>query len=169
MSIQRYAMRCVGVASMLLILASAGCGDDPVGSGGGGETGLRGEAARLIRDEIDKRTASNADGVASVAKQSTTTGRLADFTVQYKKLEWSLHDEELSEADKANGIEYIGEVRVKETARRFHNGQKWSEWSDYSGDLFRVEKKGGQWKIEPYRDGIFGSSPIGEKPASIPG
>jgi hypothetical protein len=53
-------------------------------------------------------------------------------------------------ADKLNGIDATGVLRVESTARKDYSAGKWSKWSndDISWLFVSIHKKNGKWEIE---------------------
>jgi hypothetical protein len=63
----------------------------------------------------------------------------------------------ISEADKLNGIEWVGKSQLKAKASRicyFRNGrlnEKWSNWNNWNtSESFSLTKENGRWKIGPF-------------------
>jgi hypothetical protein len=50
--------------------------------------------------------------------------------MQFKNLSYEIVETPLTDTDKLNGREWDGDIVLKNTQWRYHDGKKWSEWSD---------------------------------------
>jgi hypothetical protein len=132
--------------ALSFFLWSAACG------GGGGD------AAAAVQEQIDAHWIECSDGWTTAAD-----GKYGDSRhqfEQYKALAFTIEEDQLSEADKLNGIEYRGSVEfAKTSARRYfaqpgfagefgNVGQGWTQWRDASPMNLTVGRIKGKWQVE---------------------
>lgn len=65
--------------------------------------------------------------------------------MEFKNLSFVIETKPVNDTEKLNGTEWNGSVLLKYTQWRYHNGEKWSAWSDmllvYSDDLSKTVNK----------------------------
>jgi hypothetical protein len=132
------------------------------------------EAVAVVRSEMMKRWVQTSDGWISEfpSQVSLMTGQRAgpeSYYRELKSLDFEVQPQDVSDADKLNGLTYRGYVELKSSPMRFFNDpnsfspRQWSAWkqSEPAVSSFGVRKVKGQWAV--YGDGY---PIIGAKPAS---
>jgi hypothetical protein len=117
-------------------------------------------ASDFVRANVGSHWLKNANGWTTRLEMRTMTGDVVPNVIagylQYRDLTFTIEPEELSEAQRLDGVEYQGKVKFEQAPVRFfrafesYNRPKgWSEWTE-NGFVppFAVERKKGQWVIE---------------------
>ncbi len=90
----------------------------------------------------------------------TWAGKGASF-VQMKGIGFVLHRKELTQADQANGIEWLGHVELRGEIFRHYNGMygRWEEWRNwplmpwemywYFSPTVDITRSNGTWQVGP--------------------
>lgn len=130
------------------------------------------DAVTAVRNELMKRWVQTPDGWVSEFPSQVTyltqqRASAESYYRQRKSLEFEVQPQEVSDADKLNGLEYRGYVELKSTPMRLYNDpnsfkpKQWSPWnqSEPAGSTFGIRKVKGQWAA--YGDGypIMGTKP----------
>jgi hypothetical protein len=90
-------------------------------------------------------------------------GKLVDSLTQYKGTEFDIQAQKLTEADKLNGIEWAGSVKLRSEARRTLYSSGWTEWLALKDGLsFAIRKTNGIWDygLSPNNDMFLKYAPI---------
>lgn len=117
-------------------------------------------AADFVRANVGSHWLKTANGWTTRLEMRTMTGDVVPNVIagylQYRDLAFTIEPEELSDAQRVDGVEYHGKVKFEQAPVRFfrafesYNRPKgWSEWSDIGFiPPFAVERKKGQWVID---------------------
>jgi hypothetical protein len=117
-------------------------------------------ASDFVRANVGSHWLKTANGWTTRLEMRTMTGDVVPNGIagylQYRDLAFTIEPEELSDAQRLDGVEYHGKVKFEQAPVRFfrafesYNRPKgWSEWSDIGFiPPFAVERKKGQWVID---------------------
>ena len=172
---------------LLCCLAFTGCddSDSPAPADGSGSSdagvpaslsGLEKEAADATMAEIARHWSKGPDGWTTALAEGSGFAPIK-FIRQVKSLSVD-HVEagELSEADKLNGFEWVGDVYLLKTVGREagtngivfggeagpnieRNPGRWSQWVDYDPSSIQAQKNKGKWQFRQNTTLIAGTPP----------
>jgi hypothetical protein len=185
---------------IVIVVASAGCDKSDssapaaqgasggaAGSSAGGATaaatdadgkaasGLDKQAADAALAEVNKHWAKGPDGYTTALAEGSNFAPIK-FLRQVKELAVDrVEPDELGESDKLNGVEWAGDVWLKQTPGREVGEQgiafggnsgiinrgpgRWTQWIDYQGNSLRVRKIKGAWVVSPDNTLVSGTVP----------
>src|SRR5688572_17372487 len=187
------------LVAVLIAVASAGCdksdssapaaqGASGGAAGAGGDataaatdadgkpvSGLGKEAADAAIAEVNKHWAKGPDGYTTALTEGSNFAPIK-FLRQVKELAVDrVEPDELGDSDKLNGVEWSGDVWLKQTPGREAGEQgiafggnsgilqrrpgAWTQWVDYQGNSLRVEKRSGAWRVSPDNTLVSGAVP----------
>ena len=169
----KWLVRFYSAAFLMLLAASAvglsGCGKSDSGgtSGSAGQaSGIEKAAQDAALAEVKKHWIKQSDGWIT-ARNTGSSFAPVRFLRQCRELTVEgVRMDDLTEADRMNGLEWAGEVKFKETPCReagdqgvvldgmanisvFRQRGRWSQWIDFQPEALRLQKAKGQWQIPP--------------------
>jgi hypothetical protein len=158
--------------TLAIILGFTGCGHSSSDSSGGSDSGVPGhtradrEAQAAALAELQRHWLKRADGWIA-AEVSGSPYAPEHFLRQYRAFTVDeVQPDDLSEADKLNGIEWEGQMTFKPTTCREAGGDGgmvldgmgsfgpnrhrggWTEWVDFTPGPMRFQKMKGQWQFK---------------------
>jgi hypothetical protein len=158
-----------GVLVLALLFSSAGCGHSVSDGSGDSRAGLSGEdkqAEQVAVAELQKHWLKGGDGwtTAVVSGSPYAPDR---FLRQCRALAiQELKPQDLTDSDKLNGFEWVGQATLKPTSCREAGGQggmvldgmsqvvvskqpgSWSQWVDFTPGPMRFQKQKGAWQFQ---------------------
>ncbi len=169
----KWLVRFCSTAFLVLLAASAvglsGCGkSDSGGTGGsaGQASGMEKAAQDAALAQVKKHWIKQSEGWIT-ARNTGSSFAPVRFLRQCRELTVEgVRMDDLTEADRMNGLEWAGEVKFKETPCReagdqgvvldgmanitvFRQRGRWSQWIDFQPEALRLQKAKGQWQIPP--------------------
>ena len=114
----------------------------------------------LVRAAIDSHWVKGPDGWTSQYPYMSLLYR------QFREIKFTIEPEAVSEAQRLNGTDYRGSIQFANTPYREYPPDDcelcqhvWSDWRDGNPGTLRIERRGGEWRIETDADLFKGLKP----------
>jgi hypothetical protein len=155
------------VVGIAMALGSPGCSkSDSADSGGAAAqaSGMEREAQDVVLADMMKHWVKGPEGWIT-ARNTGSAFASIEFLRQMREITVEgVREYDLSESDRLNGFEWVGEVRFKQAPCReagdqgivldgmagvsnFRQRGRWSQWVEFQPEAVRVQKVKGKWQI----------------------
>jgi len=139
--------------------------------------GAKVEASKIVESVI-QQLPDGSSMSSTYTKAPLSSDWYADYW-QYSEFKWKVEAEDLTSADRLNGLAWKGKITTTMAAyRHLHEGESsfhehmdpcWESWKDMEPELnlkWALQNIGGQWKSHRMDSGRWIQVPLGDRIAS---